>query len=288
MRFQRFLDTVKENHWQLFGIEVYSGGQVIHSCHREPIRRYPIYSATKTITSLAVGIAADEGRFSIDVPIYEYLKGEVPAYATAKQIENLKKITVKRLLTMSVQGYPFRPQGDNWLEFSLLYPLENIGAAAFSYSNIPAYLVGAAVTRAVGEHLYSYLNPRLFCLLDIAEPVYKNCPSGYFYGASGMELTVHEVSKFGELLLNNGKFRGRQLVSADYVGEATKVQQLNKEGGYGYYIWKYRDGFRISGKWGQRCFVFPEQGLMITYLSHMEQGSEEMGRAVERYLLSDV
>ena len=65
MHFQKFIDTVKENHWQLFGIEVYFDGQVVHNCHREPIRRYPIYSATKTITSLAVGIAADEGRFSL-------------------------------------------------------------------------------------------------------------------------------------------------------------------------------------------------------------------------------
>ena len=69
MNFQKFLDTVTENHWQLFGVEVYSGGRLIHDFHLEPVRRYPIYSATKTITSLAVGIAADEGRLSIEAPV---------------------------------------------------------------------------------------------------------------------------------------------------------------------------------------------------------------------------
>lgn len=44
--------------------------------------------------------------------------------------------------------------------------------------------------------------------------------------------------------------------------------------------------YRISGKWGQRCLVFPEKDLMITYLSHMENGSGELAGAVERYLLS--
>ena len=60
---------------------------------------------------------------------------------------------------------------------------------------------------------------------------------------------------------------------------------MNREGGYGYFIWKYRDGFRISGKWGQRCYVLPERGLIISHLSHMEEDSHKLTESMERHLL---
>lgn len=285
MQFEQFLKTVKENRWELYGIEVFHKGEIIHKYERAEEKPHPIYSATKTITATAAGLAAGEGRFSVDASVYDYFKDEIPSFLTSAQTEKWKRITIKRLLTMSVPGFPFRPQGEDWLEFSLSCPLEDVETPAFAYSNIPAYLVGAAVEKAVGQHLISYLKPRLFGPLGIENPAYMNCPSGHFYGASGMELTVHELSKIGQLYLQNGYYDGHTVLSSAWVREATKIQQMNQEGGYGYFIWKYKDGYRISGKWGQRCFVFPERQMMITYLSHMEHGSGAVAEAMEDCLL---
>lgn len=285
MDFAAFIQTAEKNKWNLYGIEIFENNNIIHKYSKEPEKRYPIYSATKTITSTAVGIAVSEGKFSIDASIYDYLHNEIPTELSDKQKKDLKTITIKRLLTMSVQGYPFRPQGENWLEFSLSCPLENVETPVFAYSNIPAYLVGAALEKAVGQHLISWLEPRLFEPLDIKMPVYQNCPSNHFYGASGMELTVHELSKIGQLYLQNGIYQHQKILPFEWVQQATDIQQINREGGYGYFIWKYRNGCRISGKWGQRCYIFPDRGLMITYLSHMEHGSEDITQAVEQYLL---
>lgn len=283
MNFQGFVDTIKENNLEVYGIQVFHKGEIVCSWQEEPMLRHPIYSATKSILSLAVGMARDDGKFDIDASIYEYLKSEIPVYAGKEQVDNLKKITVKCLLTMSVQGYPFRPEGDDWLEYSLLYPLENVEEKNFDYSNIPAYLVGVAVAKALGVHLYDYLEERLFDPLGIVKPTYQNCPSGYFYGASGMFLTVPELAKIGQLCLQNGMFEGQRLVSEAYINEATSIQQMNREGGYGYFFWKYKDGYRISGKWGQRSFVFPEKDMVITYLSN--NGSGEVTEAMEKFIL---
>lgn len=285
MNFQGFVDTVKQNNWELYGIQVFQNGQIIEKYHEESMQRHPIYSATKSITSLAVGMAVDDGKFDIDTSIYEYLKSEVPTYVSQKQIDTLKKITVKRLLTMSVQGYPFRPQGENWLEYSLTYPLENVDEKGFDYSNIQAYLVGVAVAKALGVHLYDYLEERLFQPLGIVAPIYLNCPSGHFYGASGMQLTVPELGKIGQLCLQKGMYEGKRIVSESYIEEATSIHQMNREGGYGYYFWKYGDGYRISGKWGQRSYVFPKKDMVVTYLSNMEHGSGLLTEAMEEYIL---
>lgn len=283
MNFAEFEKTVEEHGWELHGIEVVQNGTLLYQYGDVADTRYPIYSATKTFTSTAAGLAVEEGNFSIEESVYEYLKADVPAYVTQKQRDALRTVTIRRLLTMSVQGYPFRPEGNDWLEYSLACPLECAELPRFSYSNIPAYLVGVALERALNQHLMDYLTPRLFEPLSMDKPVYQNCPAGHFYGASGMKLTVQELGKLGALYLQNGSFKEKRILSENWVREATDSHIKNREGGYGYFIWKYGKGYRISGKWGQRCMVFPDENLMITYLSNMEQDSEKLTGAVERY-----
>lgn len=64
------------------------------------------------------------------------------------------------------------------------------------------------------------------------------------------------------------------------------VEDIEK-GGYGYFIWKYRDGFSINGKWGQKCYILPKDKLMITFLSHMEEHFGELKASMEKYLIED-
>ncbi len=283
MNFEKFVEDIKKNNWNVFGVEVYVDGKLLHSYGDTMDKRYHIYSATKTITSIAVGMAVDDGKLDINKSILEYLPIDVVNSMQEKQIEIYKKITTKDLLTMSVLGYPFRPEGESWLVNALNYPVSLNGE--FSYSNISAYLAGVVASCAVGEDLYQYLDRKLFEPLGIIKPTYERCPDGYFYGASMMELTVHELSKIGLLLYNNGVYEGNRILSEEYVREATKVQQMNREGGYGYFIWKYRDGYSINGKWKQKCYVLPQEKLVITYLSHIEEDIPELKESMEKNIL---
>ena len=285
MNFKAFIDDIKKNHWNVFGVEVYRKGQLIHNYGDTSITRYPIYSATKTITSIAVGLAVGEGKMDIYKSILEYLPNDVVAHMSNAQIEVYKNITIKRLLTMSVSGYPFRPEGDSWLLESLNYPIPDANKMEFNYSNVSAYLVGVAVSHALREDLYQYLQRKLFRPLGIINPPYEKCPDGYFYGASKMELTVHELSQMGLLLYNGGCYEGQRIISEEYVKEATSVQQMNREGGYGYFIWKYRDGFSINGKWKQKCYVLPKEELVITYLAHIEDDTPDLKESMEKHIL---
>ena len=282
---EKFIQKVKDNNWPIYGIEVFFQGRVIDSYEFVPTQRHPIYSATKAFTSTAVGLAVDEGKFSIDAPLYDYIKDEIPSNISEKQRQVLRKMSIRRLLTMSVPGYPFRMESGNWLNEALTYPIQFNDTPVFHYSNIPAYLVGVAVEKAVGEHLAAYLESRLLKPLGIENPEYMNCPSGHFYGASGMKLTVNELSRLGQLYLQKGAYEGKQILSEKWVNEATAIQQMNREGGYGYYFWKYKDGVRISGKWGQKCCIFPEQQLMITYLAEIKDGSDVALLTLEREIL---
>lgn len=284
MNFAAFVKDIEVNQWRVHGVEVYKDGRLLYSRGDTLENRFPIYSATKTVTSIAAGLARDEGKIDLAKSILEYLPRNYVDEMAPQQLATFRDITVERLLTMSVAGFPFRPEGESFLRYSLACPIEKVQERVFDYSNISAYLVGVAVTEAVGEDLVTYLNRRLFEPLHI-NPVCGRCPEGYFYGASNMEMTVHELSQVGLLFYNNGAYEGKRILSEEYVKLATGVRQMNREGGYGYFIWKYRDSFSINGKWKQKCYVLPKQGVMVTYLADIKDDSHELLESMERNIL---
>ncbi len=285
MDFDAFVQDIENNQWQVYGAEVYCGGQLSHSFGDTRATKYPIYSATKSILSVAVGVAMDQGKIDLQKRILDYLPGRFVSEMTQEQRDMYKTVTLHRLLCMSVAGYPFRPEGGSFLRFSLSCPLPAPEMPRFDYSNIPAYLVGIALTEAIQEDAWAFIERQILNPLQITASEYDRCPDGYFYGASGMKLSVNDLSRVGLLLYSGGIYEGRRIVSEDYVKMASSVQQMNREGGYGYFLWKYRDGFRISGKWGQKCLVLPNQKLIVTYLSHMPDNSDALLSSMETHLL---
>ena len=278
--FENFTKEIISNNWNVHGAELYEDGKLTHS-FGDCMTKYPIYSATKTVLSLAVGIARDEGKIDLTQSVQKYIPEK---YLTDSASFPVMHIPLYRLLTMSVKGFPFRPEGDSFLCYSLSQKLENWETPEFDYSNIPAYLAGVALSQAIGGDVWDFIDHRILKPLCIFDAEYTRCPDGFFYGASGMKLSVSDLSKIGLLLYNGGVFEGQRIVSEDYVKKATSIQQMNREGGYGYFICKYKDGFSINGKWGQKCYILPQRKLMITFLGDLRESSSAVRKSMERNL----
>lgn len=282
MNFERFVSEIETNHWNVFGAEVYKDGQLIHSWGDTENGVHEIYSATKGITSVAAGIAYDRGLLDLDASILKYLPEERLSSLPEKQRTRLEKLTVERLLTMSVGGFPFRPEGDDFLDFCLNAEITDPDERVFNYSNIPVYLICAALQRVFNEDLGEFIERNILSPLGITKYEYGRSPEGIFYGASRMRLTVNGLSRVGLMLMNGGEYSDRRIISEEYVRLATSVRQMNREGGYGFFFWKYRNGFSINGKWKQKCYCLPKRGLMVTYLSHIEDDSHDLLNSTER------
>lgn len=286
MDFEAFVKDISDNGWAVHGAEVYENGVLLNSFGDTCDNIYDLYSATKAVVSCACGILYDRGMLDLHAPILTYMPKARLGRMSAEQRERFAEITVERLLTMSVDGFPFRPEGDSYLDFSLACLITNPSAIVFNYNNINAYLIGVALTEILGRDLGAFIEEELFKPLGIANYTYGRCPEGYFYGASKLKLSVHDFSRFGLMLCNGGVYNGKRILSEEYIRLATSGHLLVREGNYGYFIWGLPAGvFRLSGKWGQKCFCFPERGLVITYLSNMEEGSEAVAQSMERHLL---
>lgn len=287
MDFDGFTRQLEVEQLNVHGVEVYENGELTHSWGDTRNTRYSLQSVTKSFLSVAFGIARDRGLISEKDAVIRYMPEEYVSAMNGEQRKLMSELTFKRLLTMSVAGYPFRPEGENWLKFSLNYPPEHPEQPAFNYSNIPVYIVSVALTQALGQDVFQFMDENIFRPLGIGTPVCQRSPEGYFYGATGVELTVNEMSRLGLALCAGGVYKGRRIVSETYVRDMTGMQQMNREGGYGFYTWKYRSGFSLNGQWGQKCYCLPDRGLMITFMSHIENGADRVRELMEQYLIGD-
>lgn len=283
--FNGFINEIEKNNWKIYGVEVYEDNQLTREWGDTNETKNEVYSATKTVLSIAVGIAWDRGLFDLDKNIFDYIPEEVYKKYDSKIIKDLRKLSIRRLLTMSVPGYPFRPEGDSYLDFCFNLPVEDPDNVEFYYCNICPYFVGLALHYAIGEDLWEFIDREIIKPLDIDVGFYYRDPDGYFYGASMMKMTLHDLSKLGLLLYNRGMYNGKRIVSEEYVDMATSVQIENYKYGYGFYIWKYKDGFYISGKWGQHCLVMPNKKLVVTFTGDVPEQADDVENAMIKYIL---
>ena len=275
----RILDSLKAASLDIKAIEIYRGGETVYHYDIGEGKRYPVYSVTKSITSAAFSLACADGLLTADMPLAELL----PKRYISKTNDNFRILPIKRFLTMAAGEYPFRPYGGDWIE-TILSLDTNYSDTSFHYSNIPAYLVGAAVENAVGKPLIQYLDRRLFSPLGIPTPEFANSPEGYFYGATGMYLSVSELGRLGRLYLQNGRFDNKTIIPGELTAEAVAPHvRTGKGDSYGYYFRIADDHFSMVGKWGQRCIIYPEYELVIAYLSHQPERSEELYRTVNAF-----
>lgn len=285
MVFEKFVSDIKTHGWNVHGVEVYVRGELVHSYGDTCDGIYDIYSATKSITSIAVGIAYDRGLINFGDSILKYLPDEKVDGLSSEQKSMWEQITIKRLLTMGVYGFPFRPEGDNYLDFALATEIPNPSEVTFSYSNIPTYLMCVALEKVLGEDLGGFIEREILEPLGIDKYEYGRSPEGIFYGASKMKLTVNEFSRIGLLMMNLGVWGNQRIVSEEYAKMATSLQQENSLGGYGFYFWKYRDGFSINGKLKQKCYCLPKEGIVVAYLANIEDDSHDLVESMERNIL---
>lgn len=270
MDLERFEEKIKG--LGVLGVKVTQHGQeTAYKTWDEECRRN-IYSASKSVTSCAVGFAIQEGLLSLSERLVDAFHQDLPEIVG----ENLELATVRDLLTMCLgqeEGYlmggqrPLYKEKD-WVKLSLSFPFSCKPDTRFVYNNVGPYLAGVLVQRRAGCDLASYLTPRLFDHLGITHPTWEIDPKGYTFGAGGLFFTLSELHTFGLFYLQNGSWNGKQLLSPEWVQESTKKQVDNGAQGYGYLFWGGKQGtFRADGKYGQLSILCRDKDAVITIVA---------------------
>jgi CubicO group peptidase (beta-lactamase class C family) len=278
----KFLAAIKNSGIEFHSMMLIRHGHVIAEGWWAPYAaplKHTLYSASKSFTATAVGLAIEEGLLSLEDKVISFFPNSVPAEISA----NLASMQVKHLLTMCTgHAQDTMPAiidayDSNWVKTFLAQPVVFEPGSHFVYNTGAAYMLSAIVQQVTGNTLLQYLQPRLFKPLGIEGVDWEEDPTGINTGGWGLRLTTESLAKFGLLYLQNGQWKGRQILPKQWVEEATRAQTASRapglkvtarasdwEQGYGYQFWRCNNGaFRADGAFGQFCIALPEQDAVL-------------------------
>lgn len=271
-------------------------------------RPHPLFSVSKTFTATAVGLAIGEGKLSLQDRVADFFPDlQVP--------DNPCDATVEDLLMMA-GGHDTDPTtlvGDFDLKGLRLALKEDADIARvffshpfihkpgiwFCYNSLGSHLLSAIVQQVTGETVLEYLTPRLFGPLGIDTPEWETDAAGVSCGGWGLYLRTKDMAKFGQLLLQKGRWGKTQIIPSDWVEtmgayhidnrppgmtpeemEAMGIPVSENEWaqGYGYQMWRStHNGYRADGALGQIILVLPDKNAVIVLTAMLSDTQLELG-----------
>jgi CubicO group peptidase (beta-lactamase class C family) len=282
------------------GIHVYLRDRPPVEHHWVADIRRDIFSASKTFTSVAVGIAQAEGLLDIEDPVLSHL-----GHLTSASATDTDAITIRQLLTMT-SGITYRwndPDADHPGDAAIDILTTTLGAApgtAFAYRGANTYLLSRIIQACSGLDLQDFLLPRLFLPLGIRNPQWLRCPLGFSLGAVGLQLRTAELARLGRVLLDGGRFLNQQLLPADFIASmiadcvptdghvATGAAAPHADNSrYGRHVWIcHRDhAWRMDGIYGQLSIVLPRHEACVTTTAHYQGPTTDILDAIWSHIV---
>ena len=251
-------------------------------------------SATKTITSMAVGAAVDDGLFTVDTPAARFFTDIAPfKNPDPRKLE----VSVEDLLTMSSilecddndmfsRGNESRMHNvEDWASFFWDLPIRGYPGwmappsrakygRVFFYCSAGTEIVGQTVERAAKEPFHTYVERKLFSPLGITEFEWQFNAVGDAHKSGGLALTSFGLAKFAEMQRLGGTYDGKRVLSEEWTKEAVMpraVAYADRDIEYGYQWWlapyevsgeRFESAY-MAGNGGNRILVMPSHELVV-------------------------
>ncbi|MDA1264306.1 MAG: serine hydrolase [Planctomycetota bacterium] len=276
---------------------------------------HTLQSVTKSITSICVGIAIDEGHIpgGVATPAMSFFDG----YALDLTDGWRRAMTLADVLTMrsgidwdEMRSYDDATNtciqleaSDTWIQFILDRPMREEPGTVFDYNSGASVLLGKIVRVATGQRIDEYAREKLFAPLGITDFHWKVTPDGEVDTEGGLYLAPHDLARIAQLFLQEGEWQGQRVVSAEWVRASVTPHVADlapgnplDDRGYGYQWWVpvHADGVPVqyqgSGYGGQFPIVVPELDLVIVFNAWNIHGApaKRTWNAVQRVILPAV
>ncbi len=188
-------------------------------------------SSFKSITGLLTGIAIVKGFIKgVNEKVYSFF----PEYKNYSNWDTRKdSMTIKDLLEMK-SGYDCEEWNstkncedemitfNDWLKFSLNLPMLHYPGKVWAYTSSNAIILGGIISKAAKMTTSRFADTFLFHPLGIKNYRWTKDSSGHEMTAGSFYILPTDMIKLGELVLNNGIWKGKRIVSEKWIKEATQ------------------------------------------------------------------
>jgi len=277
------------NRQRVMGLLVLKDGVVQlerYQYERQPSHRFVSHSMAKSIVSLGIGLALEEGRIaSLDDRAERYAVGLRGTLYGQTKLRNLLRMASGARFAERYDG------ADDFSRFGRAAAREGVESAAagiserlapegsrFNYSSAEASMLAAVLYSAVGGSLSAYMGRRLWQPMGAeTSALWHTDRAGVEAGAGHFNATLRDYARLGSLLAHDGRRpdTGAQIVPTDYLIEATDARlhappflpgQAHSYFGFGYQFWTFPGKvrrFAMLGVYGQCIFVDPQLKLVM-------------------------
>jgi CubicO group peptidase (beta-lactamase class C family) len=241
-----------------------------------PGSRHDVASITKSITSILVGATVNSDKLAFTTRMVDAIPS-VPRVSDTRR----DHITVENLLGMqsgfdcgfgrSERELVAMKAAANWIAYALQMPMRTEPGTEFGYCSPNYHLLSAIIQNASGMREDEYARQALFGSLGIADVNWPRDPQEVTHGWGDLQLQPRDLAKLGFLYLHGGRWKGRQMVSSEWVARSTKPRiKYGERNLYGYGWWTNTGAppgfFEAIGRGGQRLSVWPEKDLVVVML----------------------
>ena len=268
---------------------------------------HDLASVTKSITSVLIGIAIDQGFIeSVEQPLLSFF----PERTIANLDNNKEKITIENLLTMT-SGFScgYQPgekehnemfKSEDWVQFVLDLPMAKGPGQEYAYCSGNSHLLSAILTNATGMSMLDFAQKYLFTPLGINEVIWPPDPQGITRGWGDLHLHPRDLAKIGYLCLNNGLWEGKQLLNAAWVEKSTQIQadralktntfvRPGRDYGYAWHLVSegpFSGMYYAAGRGGQLLNVLPDANIVTVITGGENALLEYDGEKIGEFILS--
>jgi CubicO group peptidase (beta-lactamase class C family) len=281
------LDFIREHETVVHSVQLARKGRLVLDAYFYPYHdhmRHDVASVTKSISSTLVGLAIDKGHLrDVQQPILRFFA----EHGAPGRDPRASQLTLEHLLTMQ-SGWDCGVELNNprtnvdtrldemrrtsdWSRYAIDLPFVAEPGTRFRYCNANCHLLSALLTKQTGSNSLAFARRELFGPLGIADVAWPADPQGNNYGWGDLQLCPRDMVKIGQLFLQRGRWGERQIISENWIRNATRAH-VSHTGGkdqYGYFWWvpgpEYPGVFEAIGRGGQRITVWPAKDLVLVY-----------------------
>ena len=268
-RLERFIERIRREDVNLHGFILSVKGDVKAEVCWEPFRPedpHRMYSVSKTMTGLAVGMLINEKKLSLEDPVTGFFGDLLPGEVSPR-LQRLKIRDMLRMATCYRQTVYREYEDEDWTRPFFTGKPDHEPGTVFNYDTGCSQVLASLVKRLSGQEVIDFLEERLFTPLGLQDRRYwLRDPSGQCTGGTGLCMSLRDLHRTA-LCLNRG---GDGLVPAWFVEEMQKKQietliQGNEEEryGYGWQCWRNRAGWMMYGMGGQLAVFCPEKDAVF-------------------------
>ena len=224
-------------------------GKIVHETYApgvDPDTPGATFSITKSVTSVLVGMAVDDGDLDLDDLAADY----IPQWRGTPS----EQVTVRHLLSNTsgrhwddvtdYQKMVFGVGDKTALSIGLGQDAEP--GAEWVYNNSAIQALQVVLKVATGVEPADYAQQRLFGPLGMDDTTWDRDVAGHTTMYAGINSTCRDLARFGHLVLRHGSWKNQQIVPADYVDEATARASSKLNTAYGLLWWINRKGRAVG------------------------------------------